>query len=107
MANSLFHEIPAAGVVFSRIVLSPESGKQCKKGTATSDSEVISYLLQTYATVHVSAEVDTGIRRFLKPSTMTSKLYAESLYTQALCCDLFYDDKILEGIFMDGLLGSI
>lgn len=51
--------------------------------------------------------MDPKILRFTLPSNMMQPEYAEELWNKALHCDLFNNEYVLKGIFIEGLHGSI
>lgn len=76
---AFFMEMPAAAAIKSLIALSSKSRKYCKEGTLTSYKEVICYLLETYDTDYVIANMDGQVLQFTQPSNVTPTEYAEAL----------------------------
>lgn len=78
-----------------------------KEGTLTTYCDVASFLLETYSTDIGIAEIDAEILRSTHPSNMTSTEYTEALWKKALPCHCVYDEYMLKGMFIEGLIWSI
>lgn len=60
----------APAALISEIALSTKARKHCKNGKLTSYSELVNYLLETYATEDAIVEMGTRIVRLRQPSDM-------------------------------------
>lgn len=67
----------------------------------------MNYLLETYVTDDVIAEINNDIMPYAQPVNKTPIEYAGILWSKALQCDCVYDDYVLKGIFIVGPIGSI
>lgn len=68
-----------APILDSKVKQSSNSRKYQKEGNLTIYSELINYLLESYATDYVITEMDFKILQFTQLSGMTPTEYAEAL----------------------------
>ena len=73
----------------------------------TSYSEVVHFLLKTYATDEVLAEAYADVQNYAQPSGMSEIDYSRRLYDKALRCGNVFSDQVLKGIFVEGIGESI
>lgn len=78
-----------------------------KTTTLTTYPQVVSYLLQTYATDENIADTKDEITMFSQPPNKTLSQYAEELVAKALRCGDVYKEHDLNEIFIEGLDKSI
>lgn len=80
-----FIKDPAKAALAHR-VCAPGGEQHQLEGKLTSYCEIVSYLLETYATGDVTAEAETDITSFEQSENMTAIRYAEVLWEKALRC---------------------
>lgn len=93
-------EKPAAASTESGMGLSSKSHKHSKELRLTSYSEVISYILETYVTDEIIAEMSDEFLRLKQLSNMMAMDYAEALWNTALPCDVFYGEQVSKRNFL-------
>lgn len=65
---------------------------------------VVSSLLQTYATDEVIAKAYSDVVDFGQSSAITEKINSRMLWSKALRCQTVFSDRRLEPLFIEGLL---
>lgn len=75
-----------------------------KEVVPTSDCQVLSPLLVTYATDDIIAAMDREISCFAKRSTMSVLKFANALGLKMVTCLHVYDEYVINGILVEGLL---
>lgn len=92
-----------AGTLDFRIALLSNVHKRGKKRTLTSYHEIMNYLLGTYATDEVIAEMDTEVLLITQPSDTSLMEYEGARWKNLLSSDFVYDEYVVKRIFIEEL----
>lgn len=92
---------PTARTVNKSSWTSNKSSRDTSK--LTTYCEVVQYLLRTYSTDDIIAEVEASLMRFTQGDRMNETDYAQALWTKALRCGTVYSEEHLKGLFIEGL----
>jgi len=101
-----FMREPARSTLMMRLS-TPETAGESKEGKLTTYSDVVNYLLHTYASDDVIAETEAGLRQFVQTPKMTEQDYATQLTLKVLRCGAVYSEARLIGMYVEGLHESI
>lgn len=74
-----------------------------KEGNMTTDCQVVSFLLATYATDDVLTVLKANVANFKQLEGMPVIRYSEVLWENALRCGLVYRESRRKGVFINGL----
>lgn len=77
-----------------------------KEGRLTSFYAIVNYLLKQFATEDNIATVEADIWDF-RQGSLTATGYAQQLWKKTLTCGSIYNEKILKGLFVEGVHRSI
>lgn len=78
-----------------------------KEGVLITDCQVVNYLLTTNTTNDFLLETNSENTRYAKPLTMLPLKFANELWFKTLRCPQVYEEYVLMGFFVEGLLQTI
>ena len=67
-------------------------------------SQVVNFLLRTYATKEVISEAVGDVTSFRQSSNMTEEVYSNHLWDKAFSCGTVFSDRRSKSLFVEGLL---
>lgn len=97
----------AASTPIASISLRPKSHRGQEEGKVLSYCKAVNYFSKTYAGNNVIAETDSDKVWFTQPSNKWHTEFADALWNKELRCDHVYDEYILKGDYIEGLLEYI
>ena len=103
---SAYMKEPAKAALTMRIESNVKKSKP-SKGQLRTYSEIVNYLLKTYASDDVIAEAEEGLRHFVQAPGMTELDFATKLTLKVLRCGHVYNEAKMIGFFIEGLNESI
>lgn len=98
---------PATAALNACVVLRSKWHKRQKEETVTSYCEAQNYLLETYASYVIIAELDAEMIRFTQPSSKPPRKFDEDFSNRALRCNRVFDEYVHKGKFIVELPKSI
>lgn len=102
MVIPLFMKMPAGAALRERKWFT-SSCRSCQEGMLISFCQVVSYILSTYATDDIIAEVDADIINYKQPKDLHAVDYSQALWTEALRRGRVYEEYRLKGTSIEGL----
>lgn len=78
-----------------------------QEGKLTSYSEVVNYLLATYASDKIIADASMNTMNFKQPAKQSALEYVQELWMKAVRCEPVYNGYCLKEISVEGLKKSI
>lgn len=100
-------EAPTTAGLNACMVLQRKLQKRQKEGMDTSNCQAVNVFLETYFTDDGCAETDNDMMCFTQLLHKSPTEYAGALWNQVLWCYRVYEEYLLKGIFILGLLESI
>lgn len=92
---------------FAAFAASVQNQEQRSRKLLVSYRRVVSYLLKTFATDQAVAEFDSLILRYMRPSSIAPRRYADRIMAKMCKAAEVYDKSTLSAIYVDGVDSSI